>query len=92
MAAIVVGPDFNLQALRDCLAAALPDYARPVFLRIVSAMELTGTFKLRKQTLMAEGYDPALVGGLYVEDRTTRAYVPLDAARHWLIQTGMMKL
>jgi len=92
MAALVVGPEFDLQAFRDFLTARLPEYARPVFVRIVSAMEMTGTFKLRKHTLMAEGYDPSVVGGLYLEDRTTRAYVPLDADRHRLIQAGMMKL
>ncbi len=92
MAAIVVGPEFNLQAFHNFLTARLPDYARPIFVRIVSAMELTGTFKLRKHQLMAEGYDPALVGCLYLEDRTTRAYVPLDANRHRLILAGKMKL
>ena len=33
MAAIVIGPDFELTAFRDFLAARLPDYARPVFVR-----------------------------------------------------------
>jgi fatty-acyl-CoA synthase len=92
MAAIVVGPEFNLQVFRDFLAARLPVYARPVFVRIVSTMELTGTFKLRKHTLIAQGYDPTLVGGLYWADRTTPAYVPLDADTHRLIQAGMLKL
>ena len=92
MAAIVVGPEFNLQVFRDFLAARLPAYARPVFVRIVSTMELTGTFKLRKHTLIAEGYDPTLVGGLYWAERTTPAYVPLDADTHRLIQAGMLKL
>ena len=92
MAAIVVAPDFDLQALREFLTVRLPDYARPVFVRIVSAMELTATFKLRKHTLMAEGYDPTLVGGLYLEDRARRAYVPLDADMHRRLQAGTLKL
>jgi fatty-acyl-CoA synthase len=92
MAAIVVGPEFSLHAFREFLAARLPDYARPVFLRIVPAMELTGTFKLRKQTLLAEGYDPATVSGLYLDDRTRRAYVALDGHLHQQIQAGVLKL
>ena len=50
MAALVVGKDFDLRQLRQA-AARLPVYARPLFLRIVPAIELTGTFKLRKQDL-----------------------------------------
>jgi fatty-acyl-CoA synthase len=92
MAAIVVGPEFNLTAFRDHLGARLPDYARPVFVRIVPGMELTGTFKLRKQTLLAEGYDPSVVTGVYFEDRTQRAYVALDGAAYQLLQARALKL
>jgi fatty-acyl-CoA synthase len=92
MAAIVVGPEFDLQAFRDFLTARLPDYAQPVFVRIVSAMELTGTFKLRKQTLMSEGYDPEIVSGVYVADHTRRAYVALDVRMYQMIQEGLQKL
>ena len=35
------------------VAAHLPAYARPVFLRLVPALDLTGTFKPRKQDLVA---------------------------------------
>jgi fatty-acyl-CoA synthase len=92
MAAIVVGPEFDLNSFRDFLTARLPDYARPVFVRIVPAMELTGTFKLRKQTLMTEGYDPNIVNGVYFADQTQRAYVALDGHLHQLIQAGLQKL
>jgi fatty-acyl-CoA synthase len=92
MAAIVVGPEFDLKALHDLLTARLPDYARPVFVRIVPVMELTATFKLRKQTLMTEGYDPNIVDGVYIEDQTRRAYVALDGHMHQLIQAGLRKL
>jgi fatty-acyl-CoA synthase len=92
MAAIVVGSDFTLKAFRDYLTARLPDYARPVFVRIVPAMELTGTFKLRKQTLLAEGYDPNIVNGVYIEDRTLGEYVTLDARAYQLLQARVLKL
>jgi fatty-acyl-CoA synthase len=93
MAALVVAPDFDLAAFGQALAARLPEYARPVFVRIVSAIELTGTFKLRKQELAAEGYDPARVrDALYVRDGPRDRYVPLDATRHTLIAAGTLRL
>jgi hypothetical protein len=37
---------------------------RDRFIRIVPAIELTGTFKLRKQELALQGYDPLRAGKL----------------------------
>ena len=37
---------------------ALPDYARPVFLRLRRELELTATFKHKKHDLAKEGFDP----------------------------------
>ena len=59
MAALVAAPDFDLAALRAHLAQRLPDYARPLFLRLVSALDVTETFRLKKQALAAEGWDAA---------------------------------
>ena len=41
--------------------AELPAYARPLFLRIQSEIDTTGTFKLLKGDLRKQGYDPAQV-------------------------------
>jgi fatty-acyl-CoA synthase len=91
MAALVAGEGFALETLRRELAARLPRYARPVFLRIVPAIELTGTFKARKQQLVREGYDPATVGdALYFDDAARGAYVPLDAAIFQRLQSGRL--
>src|SRR5215469_2139170 len=93
MAAVVAASDFDLAELRRALVARLPDYARPLFVRIVSALELTGTFKLRKQELALEGYDRARVrDALYMDDPARGAYVPLDAELHARLQTGMLRL
>src|SRR6516164_9671299 len=81
MAAVVVAQDFDLDRLRRALAARLPEYARPLFIRIVSAIELTGTFKLQKQELARAGYDPAgMSDALYIDDAAHGAYVRLDEA------------
>ncbi|XP_018583459.1 long-chain fatty acid transport protein 1 [Scleropages formosus] len=37
---------------------ALPPYARPVFLRISTHVDTTGTFKIQKTRLQREGFDP----------------------------------
>jgi fatty-acyl-CoA synthase len=93
MAALVVEPGFDLQRLRRTLAARLPAYARPLFIRIVAAIELTGTFKLRKQDLVLEGYDPLRVSdALYVEDGARDAYVRLDAALYAGLKAGELRL
>ena len=92
MAALVIDADFSLANLRAALAA-LPAYARPVFLRILESIEITGTFKLRKQELLAQGYDPARVSdALLVEDPARQSYVPLDAALHASLVAGRLRL
>ena len=93
MAALVVSADFRLEQLRAVLAAQLPAYARPVFLRILPALELTGTFKLRKQQLAEQGYDPTQVRDpLYLDDPARGAYVPLDAALYATLGSGTLRL
>jgi fatty-acyl-CoA synthase len=91
MAALVVNARFDLTAFREHLATRLPDYARPLFLRIVPAIELTGTFKLRKQELATEGYD-LTEDALYFDDRQGRVYVPLDAALYAQLQAGNVRI
>jgi fatty-acyl-CoA synthase len=93
MAAVVCEPDIDLQALRSYLAARLPDYARPVFLRIRGEIEVTATFKQRKIDLVKEGFDPARIGdALYVDDPESRAFRPLDHALYRRIVAGEVRL
>ncbi|MFN3523710.1 MAG: long-chain-acyl-CoA synthetase [Phenylobacterium sp.] len=61
MAGLVVGPEFDLKAFEEHVSSALPPYAQPLFLRIMPAIETTGTFKQRKVDLVAEGYNPGLI-------------------------------
>ncbi|GBP23076.1 Long-chain fatty acid transport protein 4 [Eumeta japonica] len=39
----------------------LPSYARPLFLRIMNEIEITGTFKLKKLQYQKEGFDPDVI-------------------------------
>jgi fatty-acyl-CoA synthase len=93
MAALVVDEHFDLEVFRAHVAAQLPAYARPVFVRLVHALDLTGTFKPRKVELVREGYDPAQVSDpLYVVDARSGAYVPLDRELHAAIAVGRVRL
>jgi fatty-acyl-CoA synthase len=93
MAALVVDGSFDVNAFRLDAARLLPSYARPLFLRRLSALDATGTFKPRTQELQKAGFDPAQVPDpLYFDDPRVGAYVPLDAALHAAIVAGQVRL
>lgn len=93
MAALAVGADFELAELRRTVANTLPAYARPVFVRIVSTLEITGTFKLRTQELARQGYDPGQVSdALYLDDAARGEYLRLDAPLYEKILSGKLRL
>ncbi|KAM9770427.1 long-chain fatty acid transport protein 1-like [Menidia menidia] len=59
MAAIAhTGWNFDLDAFWMSVQSALPSYARPVFLRLLPSVDMTGTFKISKMRLQREGYKP----------------------------------
>jgi fatty-acyl-CoA synthase len=92
MAAIVTGDEFDLVEFHKHVSERLPEYARPVFLRLCGRIEVTGTFKLQKQRLMQEAYDPAAVTDhLYFNDRVGEAYVRLDPALFERIRNGAVR-
>lgn len=93
MAALVVAPGFELADLHRTVTGALPAYARPAFVRIATALETTGTFKLRTQELARQGFDPAMVSdALYFDDAARGGYVRLDAALHRRLVSGALRL
>jgi fatty-acyl-CoA synthase len=93
MAALVVGPQFDLAEFRRGIAERLPAYSRPVFLRLIATLEATGTFKPRKQDLVAAGFDPARVSDpLYFDDTRASGYVPLDPALFANISAGALRI
>jgi fatty-acyl-CoA synthase len=93
MAALIVDPTFDLAAFRTAVQARLPRYARPVFLRLIASLEVTGTFKPRKQELAAAGFDPARTrDALYADAPDAGAYIPLDQALYTEIAAGRVRL
>jgi fatty-acyl-CoA synthase len=93
MAALVVDEDFDFSKLQRHIIANLPDYARPVFIRILAEMDVTETFKHKKKNLAEEGYDPEIISdALYYFDRAQAAYVPVEPRIFGLINAGLVRL
>ena len=92
MAAIMPQADFDVGALHSLAKARLPAYARPLFVRICGQIDMTETFKPKKQALASEGFDPrATSDRVYVDDRGADAYVPLDDTMYAMIQRGEVR-
>ncbi|XP_071445768.1 long-chain fatty acid transport protein 4-like [Hetaerina americana] len=94
MAAIVnQHSSLDLVGLARKLVDHLPAYARPLFLRVVPQIDLTGTFKLKKTDLQQEGFDPTVVKDqLYFCNKAGEDYKPLTPQLYQEIITGAMRL
>jgi fatty-acyl-CoA synthase len=93
MAALVVDEKFDPAQLYAHVARELPTYARPLFVRIGSEIEVTGTFKHRKVDLVTQGFDPAVVSDrLLFADSGAARYVPLAADLYARIVSGEVRL
>jgi fatty-acyl-CoA synthase len=89
MAAIKVNGELNLIEFRAHLNRRLPDYARPVLLRILTEMTVTGTFKYNKTSLAREGYNPAAIADqIFFNDTELGAFVRLNEVLYSRIQSG----
>ena len=79
--------------LHDHLAAQLPEYARPVFLRIRQEIDVTTTFKQKKIDLVEQGYDPAAIPDpIYFNDPQRKAFVRMDPELFARINAGAVRL
>ncbi|MDX7952043.1 long-chain-acyl-CoA synthetase [Lichenihabitans sp. Uapishka_5] len=95
MASLIVDDPagFDFAAFQRHCVQALADYARPVFVRLPRALDITGTFKQRKVGLVAEGFDPARTDDpLFVVNPATGTFDPIDAATHARIVSGAIRL
>jgi len=93
MAAIVAHDNLDLAGLRAHLHALLPDYARPLFLRVCGELAVTMTFKQKKIDLVGQGFDPASTSdAIYFDDPRVGGFVRVDAARYAQIVNGGIRL
>ena len=70
------GAEFDGQSLARVVYGQLPDYALPLFVRVVKSIAQTTTFKSRKVGLRQEGYGPDVKDPLYVLAGRDEGYVP----------------
>jgi len=88
-----VAGEVDIEHLAKEVLEKLPSYARPVFLRRVSSLDITGTYKLKKRDLQSEGCDPSKVSDpLFLLHPQTRKYVPLDSSLYQEVEEGKIRL
>lgn len=79
MAAITTASGFCSNTLLAHVERHLPDYARPVFIRICASLDLTGTFKYRKERFVREGFlSAAHADAVWYYDRQARQFINCD--------------
>jgi fatty-acyl-CoA synthase len=91
MAALEVEANFDAVLFHAHMAARLPPYARPLFLRLVGSLAMTETFKQKKQALTQEGFDPSAIADPLFADCGT-GFVPLDPELYARINSGRIRL
>ena len=86
--------DHLSKELADHARRQLPQYAVPLFLRLMKQVEVTGTLKHQKVALRNEGVDPANVGDeeIYWLERGADGYKKLDQQQWRRIISGDAKL
>ena len=93
MAAIVAADGFDFASFADHLSHRLPDYAIPVFVRLSQALDATDTFKHKKQQLIRDGFDPAVISEpLFWKDPAAGDYRPIDRAVYARIAAGTLRV
>ncbi|XP_067947380.1 long-chain fatty acid transport protein 1-like [Watersipora subatra] len=83
----------DVTSLYKKLTSVLPNYARPVFVRMLKAASKTGTFKLKKVDLRNEGFDPLKTSDpLFYLNAKLGQYVELTQSAYADIQAGQIRL
>ncbi|CAC5411588.1 SLC27A1_4 [Mytilus coruscus] len=83
----------DLLSLTKALQKSLPPYARPVFIRLASEVDTTGTHKLKKVDLAKEGFNPNIIKDhLYYLNSKTQQYEPLTVQVYNDICSGKIRL
>ena len=81
--------ELDLEGFSEYVNRELPSYARPIFLRVEQDIEVTGTFKMVKNKLRDEGYNPDKVSDpLYVMKPGSNRYEPLTREFFEVISKG----
>ncbi|XP_022542722.2 very long-chain acyl-CoA synthetase [Astyanax mexicanus] len=90
---VMEGRNFSGSAMFEHVESLLPAYARPRFIRIQGAIDLTGTFKQMKVKLSEEGFNPTIIRDpLYFLDDKKKTYVPMTEEIFNSISDGRLRL
>ncbi|PIK45237.1 putative long-chain fatty acid transport protein 4-like [Apostichopus japonicus] len=83
----------DLVKLNRNLQEMLPPYARPIFIKLVQSVTVTGTAKFQKTALKKAGFDPSLKENdrVYVMHPSTRQYEPVDPTTYQDIIHGKLR-
>ncbi|XP_014253178.1 long-chain fatty acid transport protein 4-like isoform X1 [Cimex lectularius] len=93
MAAIVdKDHTLNMNKLADGIKKALPAYARPIFIRILGEVEMTGTYKMKKLDLQKEGFDPNVISDKLYYLGSSSYYEPLTSEVYENIEKGKIRM
>jgi len=91
--AAIADPDntLDMDALALAVNKSLPVYARPLFVRTLKEVEMTGTYKLRKVDLQKEGYDiNKIQDKIYFY--SNNKYIPLQHELYCKLMSGSLRL
>eukprot|EP01087_Luapelamoeba_hula_P015671 TRINITY_DN4704_c0_g1_i1.p1 TRINITY_DN4704_c0_g1~~TRINITY_DN4704_c0_g1_i1.p1 ORF type:complete len:645 (-),score=99.92 TRINITY_DN4704_c0_g1_i1:97-2031(-) len=83
---------FDLDGLHAYLNKQLAAYSNPLFLRVLTTMQTTSTFKYTKVDVQKAGYDPSATDGDRLFFRDSDRYVPIDAAMYEKINSGKVRV
>lgn len=92
--AAIVDPNNKLdfESLAAGIKGSLPPYARPVFIRIMQELPMTGTFKLKKRDLQLEGFDITKIKDAIYLLQNDGSYKRLTLEKYEEINSGRAKL
>jgi solute carrier family 27 fatty acid transporter 1/4 len=93
--AAILDPEraLDLNVLGSEMSKVLPSYARPLFIRIVNVIDLTGTYKMRKVDYQKEGIEiDKIKDQVFFFEAASQSYVPFTCALHEQLKSGKIRV
>ncbi|CAH1133152.1 unnamed protein product [Ceutorhynchus assimilis] len=84
--------EVSLDKLYKGLCEALPVYARPIFIRILTKLDLTGTYKMKKNDLQNQGFDPSRTSDSIYYLTAKGQYEPVTQEIYEKINSGEIRI
>ena len=93
MAALVINKDhFSLETFTETIVKNLTPPARPVFIRLLTAFDMTDTHKFKKNELQKEAFEVGLIADpIFVFDSIECCFLPLDFEAYRNVQSKKIR-